>query len=200
MNLGEFVLNEVAARDWLTNTVPMPALPGIGPVPHLAERLTSSGTPGHSGADAAALLSSALTTAGTITAPLGAHAAVAADGADSDMYRWFVTADAPTGRRLLVASEPLSAPALVNPRPGVDALLAVLTEAVQQANQLLRQVESFSAPHFAEAARAVEENLVVGQGATTDCGCGWPITQYDGVWLHVYNPELTGCDDHDAQP
>ena len=43
-------------------------------------------------------------------------------------------------------------------------------------------------------------DLIAGQGATADCGCGWPITDYDGEWLHVFNPELTGSDDHDARP
>ena len=32
------------------------------------------------------------------------------------------------------------------------------------------------------------------------CGCGEPIVLCDGEWLHLYNPELTGADDHDASP
>lgn len=32
------------------------------------------------------------------------------------------------------------------------------------------------------------------------CSCGEPIVLYDGDWLHLYNPELTGADDHDASP
>lgn len=32
------------------------------------------------------------------------------------------------------------------------------------------------------------------------CGCGEPITMYDGEWLHIYNPELRGTDDHEARP
>jgi hypothetical protein len=32
------------------------------------------------------------------------------------------------------------------------------------------------------------------------CGCGEPITRSGGSWLHLYNPELQGTDDHDAAP
>ena len=32
------------------------------------------------------------------------------------------------------------------------------------------------------------------------CGCGEPITEYDGEWLHIINPVLRGTDDHDAHP
>ncbi|MBB2914876.1 hypothetical protein FHS43_006188 [Streptosporangium becharense] len=42
--------------------------------------------------------------------------------------------------------------------------------------------------------------IVAGQGRVDWCGCGEPITEYDGEWLHVYNPALTGADDHDAHP
>lgn len=42
--------------------------------------------------------------------------------------------------------------------------------------------------------------LVDGQGPVDWCGCGEPMTEYDGVLLHVYNPALTGADDHDASP
>jgi hypothetical protein len=43
-------------------------------------------------------------------------------------------------------------------------------------------------------------DLTEGVGPDAVCGCGEPITQYDGVWLHIYNPELRGTDDHDASP
>lgn len=43
-------------------------------------------------------------------------------------------------------------------------------------------------------------DVVAGQGDVADCGCGWPITEYDGEWLHIFNPALTGTDDHDARP
>lgn len=42
--------------------------------------------------------------------------------------------------------------------------------------------------------------IVEGQGPVTYCGCGEPITEYEGEWLHIYNPALTGADDHDAHP
>lgn len=32
------------------------------------------------------------------------------------------------------------------------------------------------------------------------CRCGEPIVLYNGDWLHLYNPELTGANDHDASP
>jgi hypothetical protein len=32
------------------------------------------------------------------------------------------------------------------------------------------------------------------------CRCGEPIGLYNGDWLHLYNPELTGASDHDASP
>ncbi|WP_158578436.1 hypothetical protein [Spongiactinospora rosea] len=43
-------------------------------------------------------------------------------------------------------------------------------------------------------------DIVDGQGEVTWCGCGEPITEYYGEWLHVYNPALTGANDHDAEP
>src|SRR5690606_6416056 len=43
-------------------------------------------------------------------------------------------------------------------------------------------------------------DLVDGQGRVEVCTCGQPITEYEGRWLHVYNPELTGADDHEARP
>jgi len=39
-----------------------------------------------------------------------------------------------------------------------------------------------------------------GAGPDATCGCGEPITMYDGEWLHIFNPELRGTDDHDAEP
>lgn len=44
------------------------------------------------------------------------------------------------------------------------------------------------------------EDITEGAGPDDTCGCGEPITMYDGVWLHIYNPELRGTDDHDARP
>jgi hypothetical protein len=32
------------------------------------------------------------------------------------------------------------------------------------------------------------------------CGCGEPIIMYDGEWLHLYSPEVTGAYDHNARP
>ncbi|MFG1976933.1 hypothetical protein ACGFJC_47040 [Nonomuraea fuscirosea] len=42
--------------------------------------------------------------------------------------------------------------------------------------------------------------IVDGQGDIDTCGCGEPITEYDGTWIHIINPVLTGADDHDAAP
>lgn len=40
--------------------------------------------------------------------------------------------------------------------------------------------------------------MIVGQGRTGVCGCGYPATEYDGGILHIFNPALCGTDDHDA--
>lgn len=42
--------------------------------------------------------------------------------------------------------------------------------------------------------------VVDGQGDVVHCSCGEPVTEYDGQWLHILNPALTGADDHDADP
>jgi hypothetical protein len=42
--------------------------------------------------------------------------------------------------------------------------------------------------------------IVADQGDVKECGCGWPVTEYDGAWVHVYNDYLTGTDDHDPDP
>lgn len=44
------------------------------------------------------------------------------------------------------------------------------------------------------------EGMIKGQGDTATCGCGYPITEYGGRWLHVFNDDLTGTGDHDAEP
>lgn len=44
------------------------------------------------------------------------------------------------------------------------------------------------------------DDVTAGAGPDATCGCGERITMYDGVWLHVFNPELRGTDDHDAHP
>jgi hypothetical protein len=52
-----------------------------------------------------------------------------------------------------------------------------------------------------------EEHPIVGanftDGASEEevyCGCGEPITFYDGEWMHIINPALRGTGDHDARP
>ncbi len=42
------------------------------------------------------------------------------------------------------------------------------------------------------------EDIVEDQGPVSACGCGWPITEYGGELLHVFNERLTGSDDHEA--
>ncbi|HEU0130800.1 MAG TPA: hypothetical protein VFQ85_07395 [Mycobacteriales bacterium] len=43
-------------------------------------------------------------------------------------------------------------------------------------------------------------DIVANQQAQSHCGCGDPVVLYEGEWFHVYNPALTGTDDHDAHP
>ena len=43
-------------------------------------------------------------------------------------------------------------------------------------------------------------DLVVGQGDIWPCGCGWPVTELDGEYFHVFNDRLIGTDDHDPEP
>lgn len=43
-------------------------------------------------------------------------------------------------------------------------------------------------------------DIVADQDGQDFCGCGGPIVHFRGEWLHVYNPYLTGTDDHDARP
>lgn len=43
-------------------------------------------------------------------------------------------------------------------------------------------------------------DLTEGAGPDDTCGCGEPITLYEGEWLHIFNPELRGTDDHEASP
>jgi hypothetical protein len=44
------------------------------------------------------------------------------------------------------------------------------------------------------------DDLTEGAGPDDVCDCGEPITMFDGRWMHIYNPELRGSDDHHAQP
>lgn len=41
------------------------------------------------------------------------------------------------------------------------------------------------------------------EGASADpeyCGCGEPITLYEGQWMHIISEELRGTGDHEASP
>lgn len=55
-----------------------------------------------------------------------------------------------------------------------------------------------------QAQRDAEElhggDFTDGAGPDAVCGCGEPITLFEGAWLHIINPELRGTDDHDAEP
>lgn len=42
--------------------------------------------------------------------------------------------------------------------------------------------------------------IVQNQGEVRACGCGWPMTEYEGDWLHVFNDDLTGTSDHEPSP
>jgi hypothetical protein len=42
--------------------------------------------------------------------------------------------------------------------------------------------------------------LTAGAGPDDTCGCGEPITMYEGEWLHIYNEDLRGTGDHDPHP
>ncbi len=42
--------------------------------------------------------------------------------------------------------------------------------------------------------------IVDSQGEVTDCRCGWPITFYDGEWMHVFNDRFAGTEDHEPSP
>lgn len=44
------------------------------------------------------------------------------------------------------------------------------------------------------------EDLTAGAGPDDTCGCGEPITMYDGEWLHIYNEDLRGTGDHEPKP
>ncbi|MFF5265125.1 hypothetical protein ACFY4C_40095 [Actinomadura viridis] len=46
----------------------------------------------------------------------------------------------------------------------------------------------------------VRYEVVDGLEGEDTCGCGDPIVRYNDEWFHVYNPALTGTDDHDARP
>lgn len=51
-----------------------------------------------------------------------------------------------------------------------------------------------------QAGPVLGSELIDGAGPDATCGCGYGITYFEGAWLHVFNPELTGTDDHDAEP
>jgi hypothetical protein len=46
----------------------------------------------------------------------------------------------------------------------------------------------------------IRHDIVDGQDGEDVCGCGDPVVRYEDEWFHVYNPRLTGTDDHDARP
>jgi hypothetical protein len=214
MRLGEFTLDEQATRHWLALTVTyrdaeqagrqLPATAGIDPDTQLPEDITSTWNPKWAedqGSSTDNLLGCAQET-GVVARPAGAQVSFEwfEDG-DGGYYRYLVEVTGPDRQRLRLAScaQPVYK-LIADEEKGVDAAMIVLEEAVGEANHLLRQLEAFTAPYLQHARDTAHHEVVAGQGETTDCGCGWPITVYDGEWMHVFNPALTGSDDHDPEP
>lgn len=71
----------------------------------------------------------------------------------------------------------------------------------QLADAILRELQlaGFTVAS-AEDLEVLGSDVTDGAGPDSTCGCGEPVTYYDGVWMHVFNPELRGTDDHDAHP
>jgi hypothetical protein len=92
-----------------------------------------------------------------------------------------------------------------NPRNPEDVIVQALRESgnnyASTVDRITRELKlaGFEIRDTLEPAVTGEE-LTEGAGPDDVCGCGEPITMYDGYWLHIYNPELRGTDDHDAQP
>jgi len=214
MQLGEFTLNESVAREWLTKTVSyrdaeynggdLPEYLDTDPELDLPEDITSAWNPkwaddnGRSTSNLIALAHKA----GAITTPERLEVSFDwSEDSDGGYYRYLVDLTDAAGRRLRLASYAEEIRRLADDEDkGVDAAMTVVRDAVREANHQLRQLEAFTARYLQRAQDQVQEQVVEGQGETTDCGRGWPITVYDGQWLHVFNPALTGCDDHDAAP
>jgi len=212
MKLGEFVLHEPAARSWLTETVAPTAAPGETASPprldvnqRTALGLTAAWRPAptpDTQRTAATMLALAQTSiVGAITAPDRARIELADPTGDTPYRPRFLmhlTGGSPaTSIRLATPSED---PPVLGTAAGVDAALGLLADAVRAGNKQLRRLETFTAPYLTAAIHQLERTVVEGQGETTDCGCGWPITVHDDEWMHVYNPRLTGSDDHDPRP
>lgn len=128
------------------------------------------------------------------------------DDPNGDAY--YVTVDlkigAEEGRELRLASPACDWNEIApDSQAGAEAAIAVLAGITTEANALLRDLERFTAPHEQTAYdQAMRESLDVTDGieAHDTCGCGEPIARYEGEWMHVYNPQLRGTDDHDATP
>jgi hypothetical protein len=75
---------------------------------------------------------------------------------------------------------------------------AQLTEEFGKLDKLLQQGDD---PPADWPLKPAADSFADHAGPQNDtCLCGEPITMSGGSWLHQYNPELQGTDDHDAAP
>jgi hypothetical protein len=44
------------------------------------------------------------------------------------------------------------------------------------------------------------EDITAGAGPDEHCGCGEPITWFEGEWMHIFSEQLRGTGDHTAEP
>lgn len=188
MHLGDFVIDELAARRWLSGVLGRGELPSRDP----------DGDPRPA---LARLLVAAQARSGPAVTPPGAQIALEFPPTpDLRSYRFVVDVASPNGTTLRLCSRLL--PPTGDPgsesRDRVETAYRFLRHAVAQANDLLRSVEEFTVPYLQQVIDELQRNVVEGQGPTSICGCGWPVTYYEDCWMHVFNPELTGTDDHDA--
>jgi hypothetical protein len=195
MDLGRFALAEPALREWLA-----------------AERLGREKTLSYDGEwspidpgaeDEVIELIAAAQKAGHLTGPGEAHL-LYSEAVDVDWFTIMVDLPHPDDRRMRLSGD-AAYWETINPEGGVgiDAAVAVLEQVVDGANAVLRTLEEFAAPHESAAYdQALEDSLDVTEGIEEHgvCGCGEPIALYDGRWMHVYNDELRGTDDHTASP
>lgn len=70
-----------------------------------------------------------------------------------------------------------------------DGSLRRLGQIVRDAHELGRN-EPLTGADFTDGAWDGEE----------DCGCGEPITFFEGEWMHIVSEELRGTGDHVAEP
>lgn len=199
MDVGAVTLDETAAREWLTQEIQQepPGLFGvldwspleIGTESQVIELIDS------------AQRRHVLTGQAEFVSRIGV---IYTDDPNGGRYYVFTDLRLPDGGEMRLTSPARPWDKIVpEEQTGMQAALTILRVVAADSNVLLGQLRRFIEPHEQAAyqqARSDALEVTDGIEQHDECGCGEPIALWQGTWVHIYNEELRGSDDHEPEP